>query len=304
MRNLNRRFFLQSAAAASLLSALPARAQQSADTMTRTIPGSNMALPAVGLGSWITFNVGNDPVLLDECAAVMDAFFAAGGAMIDSSPMYGSSQNTIGYGLEKLGRPDVFSADKVWTPLGAEGQEQVAESRSLWGVPNFSLVQVHNLVSWEEHLPMLFEMKQAGDLSHVGITTSHGRRHDEFARIMEDHPLDFVQFTYNPLDREAEERLLPLARERGMVAIINRPFRQGQLTRRLEGEPLPGFAADLGATSWAQLILKFILSHPSATLPIPATTIPSHATENVGAAAGPMPDGAMREKIASAIAGV
>ncbi|MER0238593.1 aldo/keto reductase [Fulvimarina sp. MAC8] len=270
--------------------------------MTRTVPGSGATLPAVGLGSWITFNVGNDPVLLDECAAVMEAFFAAGGQVIDSSPMYGSSQGTIGYGLEKLGRSDVFSADKVWTPLGSEGREQVAESRSLWGVPNFSLLQVHNLVSWEEHLPMLFEMKEAGALSHVGITTSHGRRHGEFARIMEEHPLDFVQFTYNPVDREAEERLLPLAEERGMVALINRPFRQGQLTRRLEGEPLPGLASELGAESWAQLILKFILSHPAATLPIPATTIPAHASENAAAALGPLPDEAMREEIAAAIA--
>lgn len=303
MRNPNRRVFLQAAAAASLFSSPPARAQ-APDVMTRRSSGSDAVLPAVGLGSWITFNVGNDPVLLDECAAVMEAFFAAGGRVIDSSPMYGSSQGTIGYGLDKLGRADVFSADKVWTPLGSEGQEQVAESRSLWGVQNFSLLQVHNLVSWEEHLPMLFEMKESGALSHVGITTSHGRRHGEFARIMEEYPLDFVQFTYNPVDREAEERLLPLAQERGMVALINRPFRQGQLTRRLEGEPLPGFAEELGATTWAQLILKFILSHPAATLPIPATTIPAHATENVGAASGPMPDETMREAIASAIADI
>ncbi|MDY8109235.1 aldo/keto reductase [Fulvimarina sp. 2208YS6-2-32] len=300
MTPIDRRTLLHGLVAAGLATALPAFGQ-SPEPLATPAGGPSPALPAVGLGSWITFNVGNDPVLLDECAAVMEAFFAAGGRMIDSSPMYGSSQGTIGYGLKTLGRTDVFSADKVWTPLGTEGREQIETSRALWTVPAFSLLQVHNLVAVEEHLPMLFEMKAAGTVGHVGITTSHGRRHEDVAKLMETQPLDFVQFTYNPVDRSAEERLLPLARERGITAIVNRPFRQGQLTRQLEGEPLPGFASELGASTWAQLILKFILSSHAATLPIPATTVPAHAAENVAAAAGPMPDRAMREAIAAAI---
>ena len=168
--------------------------------------------------------------------------------MIDSSPMYGSSQPVIGYGLERLGRPEaLFSAEKVWTSSVADGPAQIEQSRRFWGVPSFDLVQVHNLVAWEAHLETLFTMKADGLIRYVGITTSEGRRHDLFEEIMRNHPLDFVQLTYNIVDREAEERLLPLATERGMAVIVNRPFQQGDLTRRLEGEPLPDWASEIGA---------------------------------------------------------
>ena len=160
-------------------------------------------------------------------------------------------------------------------------------------------MQVHNLVGWEAHLPTLFGMKQAGELRYVGITTSEGRRHDLFEKIMRTQPLDFVQVTYNVLDREVEERILPLARERGIGVIVNRPFRQGALTQRLEGKPLPEWSAEIGAASWAQFILKFILSHPAVTVAIPATTKVDHARENMAAAAGPLPDEAMRERMSA-----
>lgn len=291
------------ASAAFAGSHIGVHAQQSADSpLMRVIPSTGERIPAVGLGSWITFNVGNDPVLLNSCTDVMAAFFRAGGKMIDSSPMYGSSQDTIGYGLEKLGRTDsVFSAEKVWTGDPAEGHEQIAQSRSEWGVASFDLMQVHNLVAWEAHLDRLQQRKANGDLRYVGITTSHGRRHGEFERIMVNHDLDFVQLTYNPVDREADERLLPLAREREIAVIVNRPFRGGPLVKDIAGTPLPGFASDLGVTSWAQLILKFILSHPAVTCAIPATTQPRHLVENMQAASDPLPDSAMREEIAGAI---
>lgn len=273
---------------------------QAADAGTRTIPSTGEAIPAVGLGTWITFNVGNDPELLDSCADVMAAFFAAGGRVIDSSPMYGSSQNTLDYGLKKLGRPDgLFAADKVWTPSEQAGPGQIEESRENWAVPRFALVQVHNLRAWQAHLPRLFEMKEADELRYVGITTSHGRRHEEFERIMREHPLDFVQVTYNVLDRKVEERILPLARERGIGVIVNRPFRQGALTERLAGHPLPGWASEVGAQSWAQFILKFILSHPAVTVAIPATTRADHVRENMTAGTGPLPDEAMRARMAA-----
>lgn len=268
----------------------------------RTIPSSGEKLPAMGLGSWITFNVGDDPVLRDECAEVIAAFFAAGGRMIDCSPMYGSSQPVIGYGLEKLGSPpQLFSAEKVWTSSAAEGPEQIEQSRRYWGVKGFDLVQVHNLVAWEAHLATLFDMKADKRVRYVGITTSEGRRHDLFEEIMRAQPLDFVQLTYNPVDREAEARLLPLAEERGIAVIVNRPFQQGELTQRLTGEKLPDWAAELAVTSWAQFILKFILGHPAVTVAIPATTRVDHVRENVAAAAGPLPDTAMREKMAAYI---
>ncbi len=302
----SRRRFLAAGAAALGLSRLgpgPAAAQTGTDTagpiLRRTVATTGDSLPAVGLGSWITFNVGDDPVLRADCAAVMAAFLDAGGAVIDSSPMYGSSQAVIGAGLERLGRGDeVFSADKVWTGDTEAGRAQIEQSRANWRVSRFDLVQVHNLVGWEAHLETLAAMKAAGAVRHVGISTSHGRRHGEVEAIMRSHDLDFVQLTYNPVDREAEERLLPLARERGMTVLVNRPFRRGALTRRLEGEPLPDWAAELEAETWAQLVLKFILSHPAATLPIPATTRPEHAAENVRAATGPLPDADLRGRLA------
>ena len=195
------------ATAATLRTTVPGQAEQPA---ARPVPSTGEAIPAVGLGTWITFNVGDDPVLREECAAVMAAFFDAGGRVIDSSPMYGSSQPVIGYGLEKLGRPSVFSADKVWTSSGADGRAQIEQSRRYWGVPRFDLIQVHNLAAWEAHLKTLSTMKAAGEIRYVGITTSEGRRHDLFEQIMRTDPLDFVQFTYNVVDREVEQRILPL----------------------------------------------------------------------------------------------
>jgi diketogulonate reductase-like aldo/keto reductase len=303
MRTTRRTFVEGAVAVLAAGGLLPdAALAQSPRPATRTIPSSGEQVPAVGLGTWITFNVGDDPVLRDECADVMAAFFAAGGRMIDSSPMYGSSQPVIGHGLAKLGRPEtLFSAEKVWTSSAEDGPAQIEQSRAFWGVPNFDLMQVHNLVAWEEHLATLFQMKAAGQIHYVGITTSEGRRHDLFEEIMLKQPLDFVQLTYNIVDREAEERLLPLAAERGMAVIVNRPFRQGELTIRLEGEPLPDWADEIGASSWAQLILKFILSHPAVTVAIPATTSVDHVRENL-AAAGPIPDTGMRERMAAYVA--
>ena len=166
-------------------------------------------------------------------------------------------------------------------------------------MPKFDLVQVHNLLTWKAHLQMLFQMKAAGTVRYVGITTSEGRRHDLLEQIMRNEPIDFVQFSYNVVDREAEARLLPLASERGIAVIVNRPFRQGALTDRLKREPLPEWAREFGVSSWAQLMLKFILSHPAVTVAIPATTRVDHVRENLSAAAGPMPDPAMRERISA-----
>jgi aryl-alcohol dehydrogenase-like predicted oxidoreductase len=158
---------------------------------------------------------------------------------------------------------------------------------------------VHNLLAWEEHLPHLLDMKAARRLRYVGISTSEGRRHEEVERIMATRPIDFVQVTYNVQDREVERRILPLAQERGIAVLVNRPFRQGALTREVERHPLPAFAGEIGAGTWAQLLLKFIIAHPTVTCVIPATTRPEHAAENVAAATGPLPDEAMRQRIAA-----
>jgi diketogulonate reductase-like aldo/keto reductase len=288
-------------AAAVVLRPLSAVAQ--AARITRPIPSSGERLPVVGLGSWITFNVGDDIELRDECTAVMRAFFREGGRMIDSSPMYGSSQAVIGYGLARLGRPSaLFSADKVWTSSGSGGPEQIEESRAQWGVRRFDLLQVHNLLAWEDHLRTLLAMKADGRVRYVGITTSEGRRHEEVERIMASQPIDFVQVTYNVLDREVEERILPLARERGIAVIVNRPFRQGALIRQVHRHPLPAWAAEIGAANWAQFLLKFIVSHPGVTCAIPATSKVAHVVENMGAATGALPDAPMRRRMAAQVA--
>jgi diketogulonate reductase-like aldo/keto reductase len=282
-------------AAAALIPAGPAPAEDA----QRAIPSTGARIPAVGLGTWITFNVGDDPMLLERCTRVMAAFFEEGGGMIDSSPMYGSSQATVGHGLAALGRPGgLFSADKVWTSDPGEAAAQIGRSRRDWRVEGFDLLQVHNLVAWEAHLERLFAMKAEGRLGHVGVTTSHGRRHAELERIMRRHPLDFVQFTYNILDREAEARLLPLAAERGIAVIVNRPYRRGRLIERFRGDPLPPWAPEIGAGTWPSFLLKFILSHPAVTVAIPATTRPEHVRENKAAARGPMPDAATRRRMA------
>jgi diketogulonate reductase-like aldo/keto reductase len=295
---------LAATAAAAALRPFEALAQTGAP-LTRPIPSTGEQLPLVGLGTWITFNVGDDPELREECAAVMRAFFDDGGRLIDSSPMYGSSQPVIGYGLKRLGKPPaLFSAEKVWTSSEAGGPRQIEESRAHWGVPHFDLLQVHNLVSWEEHLPVLFAMKAAGRLRYVGITTSEGRRHDEIEKIMAAQPIDFVQVTYNPLDREIEERILPLARDRGIAVIANRPFREGALTRSLSRERLPSWAGELGTMSWAQFILKFIISHPAVTCAIPATSQVAHVRENLAAAREPLPDPATRRRMVQYIEGL
>ena len=294
---------LLAGSAAALLLPVPVSAGNS--PITRAIPSTGEKLPVVGLGSWITFNVGDDPELRDECTAVMRAFFAAGGRLIDSSPMYGSSQEVIGYGLAKLGRPSsLFSAEKVWTSSGPGGPEQIEESRQFWGVKRFDLLQVHNLLAWENHLPMLLAMKAEGKLRYVGITTSEGRRHDEIEAVMASRPIDFVQVTYNALDREIERRILPLAQDRGIAIIVNRPFRQGALIREVQRHPLPPWAAEAGAANWAQFLLRFIVSHPAVTCVIPATSQVAHVVENMGAASGPLPDADLRRRMATHVAGL
>ena len=268
--------------------------------VARRIPSSGEEIPAVGLGSWITFNVGDDPVARSGCADVVRAFVDAGGRVIDSSPMYGSSQAVIGHALarERLGSR-VFAADKVWTSSGPAGRPQLEESRRRWGVSRFDLAQVHNLVNWEAHLPLLRNMKSAGQVRHVGITTSEGRRHDQIERLMRTESLDFIQVSYNILDREVEQRILPLARDRGIAVLVNRPFRQGALVDDLRRHPLPGWAAELRCGTWAQAILKFILSHPAVTCAIPATRNVAHVRENLAAAVEPLPDAGMRGRMAS-----
>ena len=266
--------------------------------LRRAIPATGERLPVIGMGSWITFNVGDDPALREARREVLQAFFDRGGAVIDSSPMYGSSEEVIGYCLARIAnKGSLFSATKVWTVSRWLGVRQMKESRRLWGAERFDLMQIHNLLDWETHLETLVDWKARGRVRYIGMTTSHGSRHGELEKAMAGQPLDFVQFTYNILDREAERRLLPLAAERGLAVIINRPFRRGALFDDFARHPLPDWASEFDCANWAQFFLKFIVSHPAVTCAIPATSRVDHMHQNMGAAHGRLPDAETRRRM-------
>jgi diketogulonate reductase-like aldo/keto reductase len=286
---------------------LGARVRAAPPAITRPIPATGERLPVIGMGTWVTFDVGKDAARRASRVAVLRAFFEGGGAVVDSSPMYGSSEAVIGWCLGRIAKTDrrsLFSASKVWTPSGWLGAGQMRHSAELWGLPRFDLMQVHNLVGWRKHLPVLAEMKAEGRVRYVGLTTSHGRRHGELAALMAAQPLDFVQFTYNIADRAAEARLLPLAAERGLAVIVNRPFQHGALIDRVQRHKLPGWAGEFDAANWAQFLLKFIVSHPAVTCAIPATRRVDHMRENIGALSGRLPDAALRRRMVAYVEGL
>ncbi len=289
---LSRRGFIKSAAAVTLLSGLPARSIASAtQAINRPIPSSGERLAVIGLGTSRTFNVSADTASLSALQPVLQAFFDHGGQLIDSSPMYGNAEEVTGRLLQQVrNRQSLFAATKVWTWGREDGIEQMERSARRMGVERFDLMQIHNLRDWETHLETLREWKEAGRVRYLGITTSHGRFHNELERIIRDESLDFVQFSYNIADRVAEQRLLPLAAEHGTATLINRPYQRGSLFRRVRGKPLPAWAAEFDCASWGQFFLKFIVSHPAVTCVIPATSKLKHMVDNMGAGFGRLPD--------------
>lgn len=297
---LRRREFLASLVGLALAPSLVAASTAGASgaLLERGIPSSGERIPAIGMGTWLTFDVRRGENGRDRRVEVLETFFELGGRLVDSSPMYGAAEDVMGYCLERL--PDtgsLFSATKVWTWGQSRGVAQMQESRRLWGIDRFDLMQIHNLMGWEDHLETLLADKAAGRIRYLGITTSHGRRHDDIEAIMTEHPVDFVQFTYNILDRRAEQRLLPLAAERGIAVIVNRPFRRGALFDYFERHPLPAWASEINCSNWAQFFLKFIVSHPAVTCAIPATSRVDHMRENMGALRGRLPDAPTRERM-------
>lgn len=298
--SLTRRQLLRYLIAAGLcLSTSPVLSSEKSKRLHRTIPSSGEKIPVIGLGSWLVFAIDpDDEKQLASRTAIIDEFLKLGGGMLDSSPMYGVAQEVIGKSLARIGHSDgLFSATKVWTRGDRAAFLQMDESMRLWGLEKLDLMQVHNLVDWQRHLPTLHQMKEEGLIRYVGVTTSHGRRHEQLRHIMKTQSLDFVQFTYNLLDREAEQYLLPMAQDEGIAVIINRPFRRGALFERFAHYPLPEWAADINCSNWAQFFLKFVISHPAVSCAIPATSQLAHLRENMGAAYGLMPDEVMREKM-------
>jgi diketogulonate reductase-like aldo/keto reductase len=296
--DIERRRLLTMAAAAA---AWPGAATAATEPLLmRTIPSSGERIPAVGLGTWLTFDRPiSDLDGLERRRQVLDAFFVGGGRLIDSSPMYGHAEAVLG---ELLARPEprLFSATKVWTGIADYGPVQMRRSLSLWRLPRVDLMQVHNLLAWRAHLATLRAWQAEGRTRYIGVTTSHGRAHDEVATILRSEKIDFLQITYSPADRSAEP-LLDMAVARGVAVIINRPFDGGALLDRLARRPLPALARELGCDHWAALVLKWELAHPAVVCAIPATTNPAHATQNLQALRGPLPDARQRENLLKAM---
>lgn len=266
--------------------------------VTRAIPSSGERIALVGLGTSGTFSRVEGDEQRARLTEVLQVFFDRGGQLIDSSPMYGDAESVLGELLPRVqNRQGLFAATKVWTRGREAGIEQMQRSMQCMGVATMDLMQVHNLVDWKTHLATLREWKEQGKIRYLGITTSHGRSHEEFERILRSEPLDFVQFSYNVVDRTAEQRLLPLSAERGVATLINRPYQRGSLFRAVRGKALPEWAAEFDCASWGQFFLKFIGGHPDVTCIIPATSKAKHAKDNMGGGYGRLPDAATRKRM-------
>jgi diketogulonate reductase-like aldo/keto reductase len=296
---LTRREMLLATGTALGIAAVPWTLAAGATPIRKAIPSSGEQLPVIGMGTWQTFHVGDDPEERAPLANVLRVFFDQGGRLIDSSPMYANAEKVTGELVAELGENErMFAATKVWTDGREDGVAQMERSFRRMQVKQMDLMQIHNLRDWRVHLPTLRAWKEEGRIRYLGITTSNPAQYEEFAGVMRAEPLDFVQLNYDILTRGAEDVLLPLARDRGMAVLVNRPFGGGNLFPRVQGKELPAWAAEIEAASWAQFFLKFVVSHPAVTCAIPATSKPRHATDNMGAAIGRLPDPEMRERMA------
>ncbi|QKT04430.1 aldo/keto reductase [Ectothiorhodospiraceae bacterium 2226] len=269
----------------------------------RPIGRAGERVPVIGLGTYRTFDLAaGDPANADR-AQVLERFVALGGRVIDSSPMYGEAEGAVGRLAGQVGVADrLFYATKVWTQGAQAGVRQMEASARLMGAPVIDLMQIHNLLDWQTHLETLYEWKAAGRIRYIGITHYTNTALDDLARIIEREDIDSVQLAYNIANREPERRLLPLAREKGVAVLVNRPFQQGALFRATRGSDLPGWASECDCDTWAQVFLKFIVSHPAVTVALPATSRLRHLEDNMQASFGRLPDEPLRERMAAHLA--
>jgi len=305
MTSINRReaMGLIAAAAAGLGGAYAMPPASSGAAMhQRRIPATGETLPVVGLGTWQTFDIGAGEAERRPLEDVLSAFVGLGGRLIDSSPMYGRSEEVAGDLAARLGvRDRLFVATKVWTQGKTAGIRQMEESMRKLRARPVDLMQVHNLLDVQTHLATLRDWKRQGLVRYIGVTHYTAGSHDEVVRVLRSETVDFVQINYSVGEREAEQRLLPLAQERGVAVIVNRPFAGGEVIRRLRDRPLPPWAAEIDCSSWAQILLKFVIGHPAVTCAIPATSKLAHLRDNMGAGRGILPDGKQRELIARTV---
>lgn len=303
----NRRELIGAAMALAGCGRAPAEAQEpkmpTAPLLTRQIPSTGEALPIVGLGTWQAFDISPGGEDWDQARAALAAFAKGGGKVVDSSPMYGRAEAAIGALAAELKlRPSLFLATKVWTQGRAAGQAQITASHEKLRAPVLDLMQVHNLLDLEAHLATLRAAKDAGTIRYLGVTHYDESAYDALVAAMRRHPLDFIQINASVAERTSEARILPLAAERGMAVLINRPFAGGDLFGRVRRLPLPPWAGEIGASSWAQVLLKYVVANPAVTCAIPGTRNPRHVLDNLGAATGPLPDAAQRRRIVEAVA--
>ncbi|MGB0743950.1 MAG: aldo/keto reductase [Opitutales bacterium] len=269
---------------------------------TKPIPSTGERIPVIGMGTWLTFNVPTSGPVFEKRLKVLHEFFVQGGGLVDSSPMYGNAEAALGACLQALkNTKGLFSATKVWSAIDDHGRQQFEDSFDLWKRERIDLQQVHNLVNWQAHLELLRKAKETGRIRYVGVTTSHGRRHKELEAILGAEPLDFVQLTYNAGRTEAEP-LIELAGERGIAVIANRPLGGGRLIERVQREPLPTWAKDMGISNWPDFLLRWIVSHPAVTCAIPATSQVEHMQENMAAGRGDFLDASQRIRMQRYIA--
>lgn len=289
-----RRAALKAAAAiAASLALEPVMAKN--ETLSKKIPAGGEALPVIGVGTWQTFDVGDDAAARARLGEVLKLL---SGNLVDSSPMYGSSETVAGDLIAELKlRERLFVATKVWTRGRAEGLRQMAQSFQRLRVQRMDLMQIHNLVDVATHTKTLLEMKEQGKIRYAGVTHYTSSAYPEVERALKTNQYQFVQINYSLAEREAEQRILPLARELNVAVIINRPFAEGSLFRKVKGKPLPPWAAEIGVQSWAQYFLKWIVAHPAVTCAIPGTGSPEHMRDNLAAGTGALPGEAMRKKM-------
>jgi diketogulonate reductase-like aldo/keto reductase len=265
----------------------------------RQVPRTGELLPAVGLGTWQTFDVGRTESQRAPLKEVLGEFVKHGGSVVDSSPMYGESERVVGDLAVELGaHKQLFVATKVWTNGREAGIRQMEESFKRLRAARIDLMQIHNLADWRAHLVTLRRWKEQGKIRYIGVTHYTESAYDELARVLKSEELDFVQLNYSIAERAAERMMLPLAQERRLAVLINRPFAEGALFKRVRGKSLPPWAKEIGCASWAQFFLKFIISHPAVTCAIPATSKVAHLKDNMQAGLGPLPDASTRSRMA------
>jgi aryl-alcohol dehydrogenase-like predicted oxidoreductase len=307
---MDRRHFLALGGLAAMTAgqgrAAPAGAGTAHELLLRRIPSSGESLPAIGLGTSGPFEVGAEESARAPLREVLQAFFAAGATLIDTSPMYSTAESVLGALLTREQQSKVFMATKVWTPGSGgaaeqKGVEQMQRSMALLKHPRIELMQVHNLVNLNEHLKTLRRWKTEGRIKYIGVTHYTTSSYPDLISIIQRENLDFVQFNYSVATREAEKRLLPLCADRGVAVLVNRAFEDGNLFKQVGERPVPDWAAEFGAKSWAQVFLKFVLANPAVTCVIPATGKVRNLQDNLAAGYGPLPDAKQRKQIISVL---